>query len=199
MTKNSEVSVIIDVYDPALCCSTGVCGPELDDGLADFANDVKWMKSQGIVVKRYNLGQEPQVFKSNTVVLSKLKKEGSDILPIIFVNGEMVSEGGYPDRNQLMEWLPKPKSNGLNGVAGSSDQSDQILSEIEHAVTKGDENDLRVLFHKGEALRITTELLIKAMQEGINNRQRITQSILQTAHKLLGIQPGGCAPGGGCC
>jgi len=199
MIKNREVLVKIDVYDPAMCCSTGVCGPDVDDGLADFANYVKWMKSQGIEVNRFNLGQEPQVFKSNPAVLSKLKSEGSDILPIIFINGEMVSEGGYPDRNKLMEWFPKQNTNVLNGSTGTSDQSEQVLSDLEHAVTKGDEIEMRVLFQKGEALGITTELLIKAMQAGIDNRQQITQSTLQTAHELLGIQSSGCTPGGGCC
>jgi hypothetical protein len=35
------MNITIDVYDPAMCCNTGVCGPDVDDFLADFANDVK--------------------------------------------------------------------------------------------------------------------------------------------------------------
>ncbi|MFU8859685.1 MAG: arsenic metallochaperone ArsD family protein [Cyclonatronaceae bacterium] len=68
---------LIEVYDPAMCCSTGVCGPDMDDSLADFANDVKWLKSRGIEVIRYNLGQEPEKFKEQQAVLARLKTDGS--------------------------------------------------------------------------------------------------------------------------
>lgn len=84
----------IEIYDPAMCCSTGVCGTDVDDRLVDFANNVKWLKSQGIDVKRFNLGQEPEVFKSNPSILTKLQTEGTDILPIILVDNQIVSEGG---------------------------------------------------------------------------------------------------------
>ena len=102
---NTETKTLLEVYDPAMCCSTGVCGPDVDDEVADFANDVKWLKSHGIDVQRFNLGQEPEAFKMNPAVLSRLQKEGTECLPLILVNGEMVSEGGYPDREQLTKWL----------------------------------------------------------------------------------------------
>lgn len=103
-TRKEREIITVEVFDPAMCCSTGVCGPDVDDGLADFANDLKWLKTEGINVKRYNLGQEPELFKNNSLVLSRLQKEGTAVLPIIFVNGELMSEGGYPDRDTLTEW-----------------------------------------------------------------------------------------------
>lgn len=193
------MSITIDVYDPAMCCSTGVCGPDVDDSLADFANDIKWMKTQGIKVNRYNLGQEPEVFKANMAVLSRLQKEGTAILPIIFINGEMFSEGGYPARQQLMDWISTRTAQTSNGTVKSSVNSDEILSALEEAVTRGDESELKTLFQKGKAIGISVQLLVQAMQAGINNRQRVTQSTLQAANQLLGVQPGGCTPGGGCC
>lgn len=199
MDNQTEIKTVIEVYDPAMCCSTGVCGSDVDDSLAEFANDVKWLKTQGIEVKRFNLGQEPELFKSNPAVLSRLKSTGSDILPIIFVNGEMVSEGKYPDRQQMMKWVSAVSSNG-SGIRGKkTNQTDEILHEMEQAVTRGDRAELRTQFHKGKTLKISVESMIQAMQAGINNRQRITQSTLQTANELLGVQPGGCTPGGGCC
>ena len=104
-TQKERDTITIEVYDPAMCCSTGVCGPDVDDSLADFANDMKWLKTEGIDVKRFNLGQEPEVFKNNSLVLSRLQKEGTAVLPIIFVNDELMSEGGYPDRATLMDWI----------------------------------------------------------------------------------------------
>ena len=199
MENQKETKTVIEVYDPAMCCSTGVCGPDVDDSLADFANDVKWIKAQGIEVSRFNLGQEPEAFKSNPAVLTRLKTAGSDILPIIFVNGEMVSEGGYPDRQQLMKWVLASSTNGLNGSGETTLNSDEIIRDLEGAVTIGDEVELRSLFKKAETLGISVQLLVDALQKGINNRQRITQSTLQTANELLGVQPGGCTPGGGCC
>ncbi|MDZ7756834.1 arsenic metallochaperone ArsD family protein [Rhodohalobacter sp.] len=63
MTTQTDTKTVLEVYDPAMCCSTGVCGPDVDDEIVDFANDVKWLKTQGVEVKRYNLGQEPEQFK----------------------------------------------------------------------------------------------------------------------------------------
>ena len=59
----------IEVYDPAMCCSTGVCGPEVDPVLVAFAADLKWVADQGVTVRRYNLGQEPQAFAANPAVV----------------------------------------------------------------------------------------------------------------------------------
>lgn len=194
MKKNTATKTLLEVYDPAMCCSTGVCGPDVDDSLADFANDVKWMKSQDIDVKRYNLGQEPEAFKSNPTVLSRLQKEGSDVLPIIMINGEMASEGGYPDRRQLTEWLAIAPEK-TNGVTRSLD----LLNALKVAVTDGNEANMRALFQKGKENGLSIQELVDSMQSGIDNRQRITQNTLQTANELLGVQPGGCAPGSGCC
>jgi arsenite methyltransferase len=42
----------IQVYDPAMCCSTGVCGPDVDPALVRFAADVKWLQERGVPVER---------------------------------------------------------------------------------------------------------------------------------------------------
>ena len=194
MNSKTETKILLEVYDPAMCCSTGVCGPDVDDEVVDFANDVKWLKSQGIDVQRFNLGQEPEAFKMNTSVLSRLKREGTECLPLLLVNGEIVSEGGYPDRRQLSDWLAITPEN-TNGAA----QVTGLLHELELAVTEGNEENMRVLFQKGEQNGVSIQQLMEAMQGGINNRQRLTQATLQTANELLGVQPGGCAPGSGCC
>lgn len=197
MTNQTATQTVIDVFDPAMCCSTGVCGPDVDDSLADFANDVKWLKSQGIEVNRFNLGQEPEVFKSNPTVLSKLKNEGSDALPIIMINGEIVSEGGYPDRRQLSDWLSL--NNPVPETVSPVQHAEKLLHNVEMAISNADELELQIHFHKAEEAGISKEDLVQSMQAGINNRQHATQSILQTANSLLGVQSNGCAPGSGCC
>jgi hypothetical protein len=91
----------VTVFDPAMCCSTGVCGPDVDDSIINFASDVKWLKNRNVEVTRHNLGQEPQAFKANAAVLAKLQAAGSGCLPIVEIDGEIVSEGRYPTREEL--------------------------------------------------------------------------------------------------
>jgi hypothetical protein len=90
----------LEVYDPAMCCSTGVCGPEVDPALVTFAADLKWAAEQGIEVRRYNLGSEPQAFAANPAVVREMEA-GMDRLPVLAVDGHIVSTGIYPSREQL--------------------------------------------------------------------------------------------------
>ncbi len=94
----------LEVFDPALCCSTGVCGIEVDPVLAQFAADLKWAETMGIRVARHNLAQEPQAFVANAAVVKEMEA-GIDRLPVILVDGHIVSTGMYPSRQQLAQKL----------------------------------------------------------------------------------------------
>lgn len=94
----------LEVFDPAMCCSTGVCGVEVDPVLAQFAADLKWAEAQGVSVSRHNLSQEPQAFAANPAVVKELEA-GMDRLPVILVDGRIVSTGMYPSRQQLAQKL----------------------------------------------------------------------------------------------
>lgn len=96
MNTQRKNSPVLEIYAPYLCCSTGICGEEPDDELMDFAATVKWLKSQVIEVKRYNLGQEPEAFKSREAILSHLQNLGTDIFSILMIDGEVVFEGACP-------------------------------------------------------------------------------------------------------
>ena len=117
----------IQVYDKPMCCSTGVCGPQVDPVLPRFAADLDWVKSQGHKVERYNLAQQPQAFIDNRVVHELLSTEGTDCLPVVVVDGQVVSRKDYPSRDTLAAWangapaqqmLPVVKSSG--GCCGST-------------------------------------------------------------------------------
>jgi len=90
----------LEVYDPAMCCSTGVCGPDVDPALVAFAADLQWVAEQGVTVQRYNLGQEPQAFAANPAVVREMEA-GMDRLPIIAIDGQIVSTGIHLTREQL--------------------------------------------------------------------------------------------------
>lgn len=92
------------VFDPALCCSTGVCGPEVDPAVVRFAADLEWIGAQGGHVRRFNLAQEPAAFARNPLVRRTLQQEGTDCLPLVVVGGEIVSRGRYPARRELEGW-----------------------------------------------------------------------------------------------
>ncbi len=96
------------VYDPPMCCSTGVCGPAVDPLLPRLAADLDWLKRQGVAVERYNLAQQPQGFASNPTVTAALREYGNDCLPLILVDDQVVSRGTYPDRAMLARWAGVP-------------------------------------------------------------------------------------------
>jgi len=117
----------VQVYDKPMCCSTGVCGPQVDPVLPQFAADLDWLKSQGNHVERFNLAQQPMAFIENKEVHQLLGSEGTDCLPLILVDGKIQSRKEYPSREVLASWvgispakqlLPVAKSGGCCGSTG---------------------------------------------------------------------------------
>jgi hypothetical protein len=95
----------LDVFDPAMCCSTGVCGPDVDPRLVQFAADTKWLAGQGVSVQRHNLGQDPGAFMSHALVRRTLQAEGVGCLPLGVLDGAVIFRGGYPGRADLVRML----------------------------------------------------------------------------------------------
>ena len=91
----------LQVYDPAMCCSTGVCGPSVDPVLPRFSADLEWLKSKGVDIERFNLAQDLAAFSGNSTVKQALNSQGTKCLPMILVDGRVVSRGDYPTREQL--------------------------------------------------------------------------------------------------
>lgn len=92
----------LQVYDKPMCCSTGVCGPDVDDTLVRFAADLEWLASQGVPVVRFNPAQEPFAFVKNRVVRRALQERGNECLPLLLLGDAIVASGGYPDRDALV-------------------------------------------------------------------------------------------------
>jgi hypothetical protein len=95
---------VVRVFDPAMCCSTGVCGPSVDPDLARFSANLDWLQSQGVSVERFNLAQQPAVFANDDQVRGVLQAKGPAGLPVVMVNGEVKSSGVYPTRVDLAGW-----------------------------------------------------------------------------------------------
>jgi hypothetical protein len=91
----------VQVFDPPLCCPTGVCGPSVDPVLPRVAADLSWLAEQGVEVQRYNLAQEPVAFAEHALVRETLAAHGQESLPLVLVDGRVVAEGTYPGREAL--------------------------------------------------------------------------------------------------
>ncbi len=90
----------IDVFDPPMCCASGVCGPEVDPDLTRFAAELDALKRQGVSVTRYNLAQEPMAFVQNESVRAALQAD-ERCLPLVFLDDRMVSREKYPPAGML--------------------------------------------------------------------------------------------------
>lgn len=91
------------VYDPPLCCATGVCGASVDPALAQAASDFAWLAGRGASVARFNLAQEPQAFTTEAKVAGLLAAFGDGALPAVLVGDQVLTYGRYPSREELAE------------------------------------------------------------------------------------------------
>jgi Arsenical resistance operon protein ArsD len=94
----------IHVFEPALCCNTGVCGPDVDQTLVSFSADLNHLKELGADIQRHNLANDPSAFAGSETVRAFLQVAGSDGLPLTQVDGLTVMTGAYPAREQLMRY-----------------------------------------------------------------------------------------------
>ena len=97
----------IEIYDPAMCCSTGVCGPSVDPELVRIQESLRQIQKQAPAVKveRYGLSADPQAFVANIAVAELLKSEGPQCLPLVIVDGKVIAKGCYPGNEQLQAIL----------------------------------------------------------------------------------------------
>ncbi len=122
---------MLQVFDRPQCCSSGVCGPEVDPVLVTFAADLEWLTREGVAVERINPVQQPEAFAANALVREELEKHGVDCLPLMVLDRAVVSRGTFPNRSQLAAWtgvaigrpadLPVLKSGCCGGTGNGSD------------------------------------------------------------------------------
>lgn len=97
----------VEIFDPPMCCPTGLCGPTLDQTLLDVSEMIVDLQNEGIQVERYQMTSDPQAFLSNPEVMRLVREKQMAALPIVVVRGKVIAEGSYPK-------LPDIKKN-LNG------------------------------------------------------------------------------------
>lgn len=95
----------VEIFDPAMCCSTGVCGPSVDPELTRLASAVYSLEKKGFEIKRYNLANEPGAFAENSEITQILTEKGPDALPVTLVDNQIQKMGVYPTNEELSEWF----------------------------------------------------------------------------------------------
>jgi hypothetical protein len=95
----------VEIYDPAMCCSSGLCGPGIDPVLVSMNDTALALKKQNIKVERFNLAQQPKAYLDNRKVADLLHANGKKVLPITVVNGDIFKTGEYPSYEELCKAL----------------------------------------------------------------------------------------------
>ena len=95
----------LEIFEPAMCCSTGLCGPGVDSELLRLSTLTNSLSKKGVKFNRYNLTSDPQKFVMNKVVNEQLTKEGPNCLPLSLLDGELVKSKSYPLNEEICEWL----------------------------------------------------------------------------------------------
>lgn len=175
----------MSVYDPAMCCPTGICGPDPDPVLPRFAADVQWLANQGVRVERYNLSQQPQAFAGNELVKEALAQYGIGCLPLVIVNNAIMSRGRYPERHELARFV------GLQTEESSSLYSEAVaeLVAIGAAIASNCEPCFKYHFDKARKLGVSREDMQRAVETAQAVKESPARSILETASRILKFDP----------
>lgn len=159
MAKNKK----IQVYDPPMCCSTGVCGPDVDPKLVQFAGDVEWLQKQGVAVERFNLSSNPGAFAGNPLVTGALKQYGNECLPLIIIDGAVISRGVYPSKKALagfagLDYKDDVEPDSIKSITKSGTQDSEAVCGPECNCSKPPANN---------KMKITVGLVIVLVAVGI--------------------------------
>lgn len=171
---------VVHVFDPAMCCSTGICGPTVEQKLVRFAADLDWLRSQGVGVERFNLAQQPAAFAADADVRRELEAKGEDALPLVKVDGTVRSVGTYPTRAALAEWT------GV-GAPSPSLLTEQVseLVAIGAAIASNCESCFKFHYDKARKLGVSREDMLQAVAVGQAVKEAPAKSVLDLAHRML--------------
>lgn len=95
----------VEIYDPPMCCPTGLCGPAIDPALLKINDAILALKKQGVMVERFGLRSDYMVVKDKALVMALIHKEGIKSLPITVINGKIFKSGEYPSYEDICKEL----------------------------------------------------------------------------------------------
>lgn len=92
---------VVEIFDPPMCCPTGLCGPALDQTLLDVSEMILALQAAGVRVERYQMTSHPHVFMNNAEVMRLVRQQQMAALPITAVNGNIIISGAYPTFSEV--------------------------------------------------------------------------------------------------
>jgi len=104
-TPTHASTAVVELFDPPMCCPTGLCGPTLDQTLLDVNEMVLALQAEGLKVERYQMTGQPQAFLNNPDVMRLVREQQMAALPIIVVRGQVVKVGAYPTLSEIRTYL----------------------------------------------------------------------------------------------
>jgi Arsenical resistance operon protein ArsD len=99
----------VEFFDPPMCCSTGLCGPTIDQTLLDMNEMIQTLQRENLRVERYQMTSHPNAFLGNTEVMKLVREKEMTALPITVVRGKVIKVGAYPTSDEIRT--------ALNGTA----------------------------------------------------------------------------------
>jgi hypothetical protein len=94
--SNLDKRVDVEIFDPPMCCPTGMCGPTIDQSLLDVNEMIAKLQSNGFRVERYQMSTNPGAFTGNAEVMKLIREKQMAALPIVAVRGKIIAESYYP-------------------------------------------------------------------------------------------------------
>ena len=173
----------IQVFDPPMCCSTGVCGPSVDPELVRFAADVAWLERHDFKVERFNLAQQPAPFAGTPLVKEALAKDGKGCLPLLLADGAVLCTGRYPTREELA------KIAGLEVQPSIFSEAVKELVAIGAAIGANCEPCFKYHYNEARKLGVTKDDMRLAVKMAQAVKDTPARSILELAEKYLREQP----------
>lgn len=95
----------VEIFDPPMCCPTGMCGPTIDQTLLDVSEMIANLQSNGYQVERYQMSTHPGAFTGNAEIMKLIREKQMAALPIVVVRGKVIAEGNYPKLNEIQKNL----------------------------------------------------------------------------------------------
>ncbi|WP_182188410.1 arsenite efflux transporter metallochaperone ArsD [Pectinatus frisingensis] len=113
----------MQIFEPAMCCSTGLCGATVDPELLRISTVLDILKKHTISVERYNLTSTPMAFINNKIISKFLFDKGPDSLPVVLLDDKIILIGRYPANAEFIKWLDLP-ADLLNKIAEKPQNND---------------------------------------------------------------------------
>lgn len=102
----------LEIFEPDSSPSGIVAGAR-----EQFDRDVAWLRSCGAACRRHHFNRDRGAFESNEVVRQIVADQGDVALPVVLVDGAILSVGAFPNRTVLAHAF------GLSSVADDSHTS----------------------------------------------------------------------------